>query len=126
MASKKVNERRVLPVVQEEAVVGKRRVDRGAVRISRIVTEHEETIPTSTIEEQVEIERVARNEWLEAPLEPRQDGDTLIIPVIEEVTVVEKRLLLREEIHVRKKKVEKRSEEKVVLRREDVKVERGE
>ncbi|HEX8154567.1 MAG TPA: DUF2382 domain-containing protein [Thermoanaerobaculia bacterium] len=124
MASKKVTERRVIPVVQEEAVVGKRRVDRGAVRISRVITEHEETIPTSTIEERVEIERVARNEWIDAPLEPRQDGDTLIIPVIEEVTVVEKRLLLREEIHVRKKKVEKRGEEKIVLRREDVKVER--
>ncbi len=113
----------VIPVVEETAHVSKRLVDRGSVRVSKVVSEREETIDTSTLEDQIEIEHVARNTWLKKPAKPRREGDTLIIPVMEEITVVEKRILLREELYIRTKQVRKPASEKVRLRREEVRVE---
>ncbi|HEX8255551.1 MAG TPA: DUF2382 domain-containing protein [Thermoanaerobaculia bacterium] len=113
----------VIPVVEETAHVSKRAVDRGSVRVSKTVTERVETIDTSTLEDQIEIEHVARNTWLKKPAKPRREGDTLIIPVMEEITVVEKRIMLREELYIRTKQVRKPASEKVRLRREEIRVE---
>ena len=46
------------------------------------------------------------------------EGDTTIIPVVEEVVVVERRLVLREEIRVRKRRVEQAERVRVTLRQE--------
>ena len=113
----------VIPVVEEIAHVKKRTVDRGSVRISKVVSEREETIDTSTLEDEIEIEHVARNTWLKKPAKPRREGDVLIVPVMEEITVVEKRIILREELYIRRKQVRKPATEKVRLRREEVRVE---
>jgi stress response protein YsnF len=56
----------------------------------------------------------------------RYEGDTLIIPVIEEVLVVEKKLLLKEEVHITKYVGETQQEKTVTLRSEEVSVERTE
>lgn len=113
----------VIPVVEETAHVSKRTVERGSVRVSKVVSEREETIDTSTLEDEIEIEHVARNTWLKKPAKPRREGETLIIPVMEEITVVEKRIMLREELYIRTKQVRKPASEKVRLRREEVRVE---
>lgn len=113
----------VIPVVEETAHVSKRLVERGSVRVSKVVTEREETIDTSTLEDEIEIEHVARNTWLKKPAKPRREGDTLIIPVMEEITVVEKRIMLREELYIRTKQTRKPATETVRLRREEVRVE---
>jgi uncharacterized protein (TIGR02271 family) len=114
----------VIPVVQETARVTKRAVSRGTVRVTKRVVEHDEVIDTSTIAEEVEIERVARDVVLKKPAKPRHEGDTLIVPVMEEITIVEKRLVLVEELYIRRKKVTRPSKETVRLRREEVNVER--
>jgi len=54
----------------------------------------------------------------------RNDGDTTIIPVVEERLVVEKRLFLREEIHVHRRRVVTQFRQNVTLRSQDVVVER--
>ena len=54
----------------------------------------------------------------------REEGDTTIIPVIEEVLVVEKRLFLKEEIRIRRTQTTQLHEETVTLRREEVVIER--
>lgn len=118
----KKKEEIVIPVVRETARVVKRAVDRGSVQVSKIVTEHEELVDTSTFEDEIEIEHVARDQWLKKPAKARREGDTLIIPIMEEVTVVEKRILLREELHIRTRKVKKPASEKVKLRKEEVRV----
>ena len=48
---------------------------------------------------------------VDQPAEIRQDGDTLIIPLMEEVLVVEKRLMLREELHIKRRRESKADEE---------------
>jgi hypothetical protein len=52
--------------------------------------------------DEVDIDRVSVNRLVDSPPETRQDGDITIVPVLEEVLVVQKRLLLKEEIRIRR------------------------
>lgn len=118
----KKKEEIVIPVVEEQALVTKRTVDRGGVTVSKVVREEEELVDTSTLEDEIEIEHIARGTWLEKPAKTRRDGDTIIVPVMEEVTVVEKRLRLIEEIHIRRRQVTRPKKERVRLRKEEIRV----
>jgi hypothetical protein len=53
------------------------------------------------VSQDIEITRVTINRVVEGVVPVRQEGDTTIYPVLEEVLVVEKRLILREELHMR-------------------------
>lgn len=52
----------------------------------------------------------------------RREGDLMIVLVLEEVIATEKRLMLREGLHVRRRRVETRKPRHVTLRREEVTV----
>jgi uncharacterized protein (TIGR02271 family) len=114
----------VLPVVEEELHVGKRKVATGVVRVRKIVGEREELVDEVLVREVVDVARVPINTVVEGPIEPRNQGDTLIIPLLEEVLVVEKRLLLREELHITLRREARHEPQHVTLRREEVEVER--
>ncbi len=73
------------------------------MRVHVTVEEREETITEQLTRDDVQIERVARNERLSEMPHVRLEGGTTIIPVVEEVLVVEKALVLVEEIHVRRR-----------------------
>lgn len=116
---------RSLPVVEEELRVDKRQVETGRVEISRQVHEHVEHVDIPLLTEEFEVERIPRGEVVAAPPEIRQEGDTTIIPVLEEEVVLQKRLVLREEIRVTRRQTERRFATDVPLRRQEVKVERN-
>jgi stress response protein YsnF len=112
----------VIPLAAEEAVVGKRLV-RNRVRVTKRVREREERIDSAGYSEEVEIERVPVNEVVDEPPLVREEGDTTIIPLLEEVLVVEKRILLKEEVRVTRRRRD--NEPRTVrLRYEEVEVER--
>ena len=117
-------ERYVLPVLEETVNVQKRRVERGKVRVRKTVSEHEGLIDEPLFSERVEVERVAVNEFVDRAPPVREEGDMTVIPLLEEVLVVEKRLLLKEEIRVTKNRTERREPQRVTLRREEAVVER--
>jgi len=124
-ASDRSEERAVIPIVQEELDVRTRRVETGAgVRIEKTVEEREERVDHPLLREDVDVERVAVNRRVDAPVAVRYEGDTMIVPVLEEVLVVEKRLVLKEEIRITRRKSEVRDPQRVVLRRERADVER--
>jgi hypothetical protein len=56
--------------------------------------------------EDVSVERVPVNRIISGPAQTRQEGDTTIIPVVEEVITVQKRLFLREEVRITRKRTE--------------------
>ena len=114
----------VIPVVAEELVVGRQTVETGRVRVSKVVHEDQETVDQPTVTEEVVVERVPVNQFVEAAPEPRQEGDTLVLPVLEEVVVVQRKLLLKEEVRVTKRRTESRQPQTVSVRREEVKIER--
>src|SRR5207249_4438193 len=75
-------------------------------------------------EQTVEITRVPVNKVIEKAPAVRTENDTTIIPVLEEVLIVEKQLVLKEELHVRRRMTEERVEVPVSLRKQRAVVER--
>jgi len=118
-------ERLVIPVLAETVSVGRRLVETGGgIRLTKRVHQREEVIEKALRHDDVTVERVPVNQIVTMAPAPRQDGDTLIIPVLEEVLVVEKRLLLREEVRVPRRQRIVREPQTVTLREELVDVER--
>ena len=114
----------VVPVIAEELHVGRRSVETGRVRVTKLVREQQEVVDQPTVTEQVTVERVPINRVVEQAPAPRQEGDTLILPVLEEVVVVERRLVLKEEVRITRRSTESHNPQTVTLRSEDVKIER--
>jgi uncharacterized protein (TIGR02271 family) len=114
-----------IPVLQEELQVGVRRVDTGrGVRIHKAVTSSPHTVEQVLAHDELEVRHVPVGR-LVAPADapaPRYEGDTYIIPVLEEVLVLEKRVCIREEIHIVRHQRSERHVETAVLRSESVTV----
>ena len=115
---------RVIPVIEETLDVQTRRVETGGVRITKVVHEREEVVNVPRVREEVTVERVTLNRIVDTPVSMRQEGDTLIIPLLEEVIVMEKRLMVKEELRITKRRIEEQASQQVTLRREEVVVER--
>lgn len=115
----------VIPVLEEQLHAGKARVDTGrGVRITKRVDEVEEEVDLPLTADEYSIERVACDRLLpegEVPVR-REEGDTVILPVLEEVLVVQKRIRLREEIHITRRQREFQSPLSMRLRKEHVDV----
>jgi uncharacterized protein (TIGR02271 family) len=114
----------VVPVLVEELEVQKRLVETGKVRITKVVHERQAVVDEPLFHDNVAITRVPMQRVVDGPVPVREENDTTIISVVEEVLVVEKRWMLREEIHIRKQRVETHQPQRITLRSEDVQVER--
>lgn len=114
----------IVPLVAEEVAVVRRDVERGRVRVD--VETHVETrhldVPLSV--EVAEITRVPVGRRVDGMPPVRREGDTLVVPVMEEEVVVERRLVLKEEVRIRLAKTERRHVEDVPVRVETVRVKR--
>src|SRR3954452_25005314 len=117
-------EEKVVPVVEETAVVYKERVVTDRVRLNKQVHEDQEVLDIPVRTEALEVERVPVGRIVEAAPAIRQEGDTTVYPVVEEVLVVEKRLRLVEEVRVTQRRATRHVREQVALRREEIVVER--
>jgi uncharacterized protein (TIGR02271 family) len=118
------HEEQVVPVIEERVRVDRRQVETGKVRISKVVNEREEVVDEPMLQQQVEVTRVPVNRAVDGPVEVRYEGETMIIPLVEEVLVVEKRLMLKEELHITKYEAEVRQPQTITLRSEEAIVER--
>jgi uncharacterized protein (TIGR02271 family) len=114
----------VLPLVKETATVHKRAVVTGKVRV-RIVTDTAEELAKATLQsDAVEVTRVPVDQVVETAPEIRTEGDVTIVPVLEEVLVVTKQLVLKEELHIRRRAATEAVEVPVSLRKQRAIVER--
>jgi uncharacterized protein (TIGR02271 family) len=114
----------VLALHREDLALTRRTVETGRVQISTTVKEREELVDQLLKTEGYEIERVAIGQRVGSPPAMREEGDTIILPIIEEVLVVEKHLILREEIRLRRVVTEERHQETVTLRSEEASISR--
>lgn len=94
-----------IPVVAEQAFATVREVEQGRAVIEKRVevVPHVAKIDVGT--DEVEVERVRLDQEVDTAPTVRQEGDTLIVPVVEEVLVVTKRYIVREEVRVTKRRV---------------------
>lgn len=114
----------VIPVIQEQIMVGKRLVETATVEVKKTVTEGSEPVHVVVAHDETSVERVPVNRFVDKAPEIRYDGDTMIIPVLKEVAVVEKKLMLVEELHVTKRAVQTQETEYITVRREHLEVKR--
>lgn len=113
----------VIPVLAEELEIRTVPVVTGGVRVHRRVVEHEEELDIPIVREHVDVRRVIFDREVQGPLPVRQEGDTTIIPVVEEQLIITKRYLLKEEIHVTRTAHEERHQERVVVCRQEAHIE---
>ena len=113
-----------LRVVEETFDVAKRRIVTGTVRVSTRTETVDEVAEVDLDRYRVEVTRVPVGLVVdEAPL-ARSEGDTTIVPVVEERFIVVKQLFLKEELHIRHVVERETVTEPVTLRRQRVTVER--
>jgi len=113
-----------LNVLQEQVDIDKKLIESGKVYIHKKVHETDEEISVPVSHETVTINKVPVNKYVDVAPLVRNEGNTTIIPVIKEVLVIEKKLLLVEEVHVIKQIIEKTEEHTIPLRKEEIEVER--
>jgi stress response protein YsnF len=114
----------VVPLNVEKAYVALRKVERGGVRVRVQTNIREHPIDEILTQERVEIERIAIGRPVNVVPPVREDGDTTVISVFEEVVVVERRLVLKEEIRLRRVRTTERHRESVTLREQKAVIER--
>jgi len=119
----------VVPVIREEVQVDKRVVDTGrGVRIHKTVAELPCHIDERLLRDEVEVSHVPVDRIValdEAPA-TRYEGETLVVPILEEVLVVERRVRIKEELRITRTRREAHHAETVMLKSEQVSVERFE
>ena len=113
-----------LRLAAEELSVAKAVTETGRVRVSTHTREREALVDENLASETAEIETIPVGLRIHAVPEVRHEGDTTIIPVVEEVLFIEKRLMLKEEIRIRRVRATERFQEKVTLRHQEAVVSR--
>ena len=124
---KQADDEAALPLLEETAEIGKRRIVTGRVRVSTLTEPREHWLRDELAGERIAVERVAIDRTLgpeEAPPTVRTEGDVTIVPVLEEVLVVSKRLVLKEELRITRQATREVVEFPVTLRKQRAVVER--
>jgi uncharacterized protein (TIGR02271 family) len=112
-----------LPLLEEHATIDKRTVTTGKVRVVTHTQTVEGTVRAVLKGEEAEVVTVELDQTVSgpAPLIRTEDRGT-IIPVLEEVLVVEKRLVLKREIRISKRSTSETVEIPVSLRKQRAEV----
>ena len=128
ISSSDIEEEKVIQLIQEEFTVETEKVETARVTVNKRVETREEVVYTPTTSEEVVIEHIPINKLLDnkIPKVRKTEDGVLIIPVVEEIVVVEKRLLFKEEVHISKRRITTNVPQTIVLRREVIDVERTE
>ena len=113
-----------LRLLAEEVDVAKETRETGRVRVSTQTHEREALIAEDLARERVEIETIPVGRRIDMVPAVRQEGDTTIVPVVEEVLVVERHLMLKEEIRIKRVRTTERHQETVMLRYQEAVVKR--
>lgn len=111
-----------IPVVEEELKIDRREVETGRVRVRTVPEEQTCVVSDRLLRTDVTVERVPKDEEIDAVPPVRDEGETVVVPVVEERLV--KRLFLVEEVRLTRRASTEEFEQPVQLRSERVVVER--
>jgi uncharacterized protein (TIGR02271 family) len=115
----------VIPVIEEVLKVDKEVIETGRIHIRKEVTKEDIRMEIPVINESYAVEKIpVKNQIFDQPPTIRNEGDTMIIPVIKEVAEVIIRYEVTEEIHVTKNKAFTPKTQQVTLKKEKVIIER--
>lgn len=112
-----------LLAVEERVSVRKHSQVTGTVHARTLSHQHEQPVEVDLSVETLEVERVPIGRFVEGPIPDRQDGDTIVISVIEEVATLEVRLKLVEEVRITRRTTSRTMTDHVTVRRQEVVIE---
>jgi uncharacterized protein (TIGR02271 family) len=121
--ARQAGDRVVVPILEERLRADTRTVDLGELRIHKRVETEEARVTQAVTRDDLIVERVPIGRPLEAPAASRIEGDWFVVPIMEEVLVVHKQLVLKEEVRIRRQPVTESREVRETLRRERVELE---
>jgi len=113
-----------LPVIQEDLEVHTETVSAGRVEVRVEQREDLACVDLEALSQHVDIERVPIGIEVERADGPRQEGDVLVVPVYEEVVVVQRRLVLKEEVRLHRRSELRQWQQEVLLRKDEPVIER--
>lgn len=113
-----------IPLLEETVRIEKRQVEKERLIVRKTVHHRDETIETLLRSQELSVQRVPVNRMVAEMPPIREEGDVLVVPVCEEVLVTERRLILKEEVRIRRTETHQPVQQTVRLRREEVVVER--
>jgi uncharacterized protein (TIGR02271 family) len=117
---------KAIPVMEENLRLGIKQVETGKVRAIKKVHEEDLIVSGPVINDEIQIERIPLNQYVDGPPPAvRYEGETMIIPVVEEEVIVQTRLKIVEEVRITRKKVQTTVEKPITLRKEEVVVKRS-
>ena len=105
-----------LTLLAEELEVQKETVETGRLRVSKQTRTREAFVDETLLSEQAEVERIPVGRQIVETPSVRQEGETTIIPIVEEVLHTERRLMLKEEIRITRRRKTERFQDRVPLR----------
>lgn len=112
----------VLDLVEEQVELTKQRIVDGHVSVTRSTSEYDEVVSTLLNKEKVDVEHVAKGQYVDVMPATREENGVLIIPVVEEEIEIVRKLVLKEELHIRKVQENVPFEDVVTIRKQHVTV----
>lgn len=100
-------------------MISRQQVAGDTTRVRTVTRERDHEVDETVFRETVEVEHVAVGREVSVAPEIIRDGDLTIIPVVEEILVVTRKLILKEEIHLRRVRHTGRHQETITLRTQD-------
>ena len=114
----------VLRLFAEDATVARQVVETGRVRVAKVTRTRDHLIDESLARTRFEVNTVPIGRVIDAVPPIKEDGDLTIVPIVEETVVVERRLMLKEELHIRRVQTSERYQQTVKLRYQTAEVTR--
>src|SRR6185437_6606494 len=99
-----IDEKRNIALVEEEVTVGKQLTPGATVMVSVRADTQLRRLELPVTTEQISVDTVEIDREVTAVPEIRTEGEVTIIPVVEEEAVLMKRLILKREVRVTKKR----------------------
>ena len=113
-----------LSLFAEELVAGKEAVETGRVRVSKQTHTREAAIDETLFSEQAEVETVPIGRQIFEMPSVRHEGETTIVPIVEEVLYTERRLVLKEEVRITRRRLSEQDRDLVTLRYQEAAITR--
>jgi len=113
-----------LTLLAEELTVGKEAVETARVRVSKQTHTREVAVDEALLRESAEIETIPIGRQIFEMPSIRHEGETIVVPIVEEVLHTERRLILKEEVRITRRKTTEQFHDRVTLRYQEAVVTR--
>jgi uncharacterized protein (TIGR02271 family) len=113
-----------LTLLAEELTVTKEALETGRLRVSKQTQTREVSIDEDLVRESAEIETIPIGRQIFETPPVRQEGETTIVPIVEEILHIERRLILKEEVRITRRKTTEQFHDLVTLRHQEAVVTR--